>query len=296
MSDSQRPVVDITIDRLGALVNSGNIDNEIIVFDQDLNLKPERGMPSRMEFLLIAICTRGSGRIGVDMREFELLPNTLIVIQPRNFVSVSGFSEDFKCSAIAFSKAVVDELLPKFTDILPLLMQHRAEPVTHLPAADAEWLRSFYVVLHKEINRPASKFRRSKIMCLIQAALYELLDINLRNTPQLTESRTRKKEIMARFLLQVSEDFREERSVAYYAQKLCITPKHLSSVVKGISGKTAGEWIDNYVVMEARVMLKNTDLTIQEVADALHFANQSFFGKYFRSHTGMSPTAYRKLY
>lgn len=99
---------------------------------------------------------------------------------------------------------------------------------------------------------------------------------------------------MAKFILAVSENFRENRQVNYYADRLCITSKHLSSVVKEISGSTAGEWIENYVTMEAKVLLRTTDLTIQQIATKLNFNNQSFFGKYFRHITGMSPTAYRK--
>ena len=99
---------------------------------------------------------------------------------------------------------------------------------------------------------------------------------------------------MAKFILAVSEHFRTHRQVNYYANKLCISAKHLSSVVKEISGRTAGEWIENYVTMEAKVLLRTTDMTIQEIATNLNFLNQSFFGKYFKHITGVSPTAYRK--
>ena len=99
---------------------------------------------------------------------------------------------------------------------------------------------------------------------------------------------------MAKCILAVSEAFREERQVASSAHKRCITPKQLSSVVKEISGRTAGDWIENYVVMEAKVLLKTTDMTIQEIAAYLNFANQSFFGKYFKHQTGVSPSVYRK--
>lgn len=97
-----------------------------------------------------------------------------------------------------------------------------------------------------------------------------------------------------RFIRAVSESYKEERSVSYYADKMFLTAKHLSTVVKEISGKTAGEWIDSLVVLEAKALLKSSELSIQEIADELHFANQSFFGKYFKHHTGMSPKEYRR--
>ena len=87
---------------------------------------------------------------------------------------------------------------------------------------------------------------------------------------------------------------RSERSVKFYADQLCLTPKHLSGVVKEVSGKTVGEWIDELVILEAKALLNSSSMNIQEIADRLNFANQSFFGKYFKHYTGMSPKEYRK--
>ncbi len=84
-----------------------------------------------------------------------------------------------------------------------------------------------------------------------------------------------------------------ERSVTFYADKLFVTPKHLSAVLKEISEKTAGEWIDLRVILEAKLLLRSTGLNIQEISTKLNFANQSFFGKYFKHLTGMSPRDYR---
>ena len=91
------------------------------------------------------------------------------------------------------------------------------------------------------------------------------------------------------------EYYKEERSLGFYAGKLCITPKYLSLISKDVSGRSAGEWIDQYVVLEAKTLLKSTRMSIQEIADVLNFANQSFFGKYFKHHTGISPKEYRKV-
>ena len=96
------------------------------------------------------------------------------------------------------------------------------------------------------------------------------------------------------FMRLVTEHCKQERSVSFYAGEMCLSSKHLSAVVKRISGRTAGEWIDSLVILEAKVMLKSSEASIQEIAEELHFANQSFFGKYFKQHAGMSPKAYRK--
>jgi AraC-like DNA-binding protein len=92
----------------------------------------------------------------------------------------------------------------------------------------------------------------------------------------------------------VEENCKRERRVSWYAQQLSITPKYLSTAVKRISGRTAVEWIESYVTMELRVLLKNSTKSIKEITEELNFPNQSFLGKYFKEHVGMTPSAYRK--
>ena len=92
----------------------------------------------------------------------------------------------------------------------------------------------------------------------------------------------------------VEENFRKERRVGWYAEQLCITPKYLSETIKQVSKRTPNEWIDSYVTLEMRIMLKNTTKSIKEIAENLHFPNQSFLGKFFKEHVGMSPSEYRK--
>ena len=92
----------------------------------------------------------------------------------------------------------------------------------------------------------------------------------------------------------VEQNFRNERRVSWYGQQLCITPKYLSEAIKQVSHRTPNEWIDNYVTLEIRVLLKNSTKSIKEIAQELHFPNQSFLGKYFKEHVGCSPSDYRK--
>ena len=87
---------------------------------------------------------------------------------------------------------------------------------------------------------------------------------------------------------------KQERNVSFYAKQLNITPKYLSSVVKEVSGKTAARWIDESVILEAKTLLKYSGMSIQEIAYHLNFSTQSFFGKYFKQHTGTSPSRYKR--
>lgn len=92
----------------------------------------------------------------------------------------------------------------------------------------------------------------------------------------------------------LSESFKTERSVAYYARRMCITPKYLTTLIKRISNKSVSEWIDEYVILEAKTLLKYSNMSIQEIAYHLNFPNQSFFGSYFKRNTGLSPSQYKQ--
>jgi len=124
--------------------------------------------------------------------------------------------------------------------------------------------------------------------------VYDL--ILLSNKRQVLEpaKRDSKLELTTNFLNLLSEHFKEEKRVIYYANKLCITPRHLSQVVKQVTEKTAGELIDDIVIGEAKILLNNPLLNISEVALALKFSNSSFFGKFFKKQTGLSPSDYKQ--
>lgn len=95
------------------------------------------------------------------------------------------------------------------------------------------------------------------------------------------------------FLEELSKHYLQERSVGFYAEQLHLTPKYLTTLLRSTTGRTASEWIDEYVILEAKNLLKYSTMNIQEIAYYLNFPNQSFFGRYFKQHTGMTPSAYR---
>ena len=109
-----------------------------------------------------------------------------------------------------------------------------------------------------------------------------------------TVTHSRGEQLVDRFLKLVQMHCRQERQLDFYAQELCISAKYLAATVKAVTGKTAGDWIEDYVMLEAKAMLTNTDMTINQISDHLHFPDTSTFGKYFRRHTGLSPKEFKK--
>jgi AraC-like DNA-binding protein len=126
------------------------------------------------------------------------------------------------------------------------------------------------------------------------AMFYDLGDVIYRFKQVKKVRVTRGDIIFTQFIKLVEDNCKRERRVSWYAQQIGITPKYLSEMVKQVSCKTPNEWIDNYVTLELRVILKNTTRNIKEIAKEMNFPNQSFLGKYFKEHVGMSPSRYRK--
>jgi YesN/AraC family two-component response regulator len=100
--------------------------------------------------------------------------------------------------------------------------------------------------------------------------------------------------VFTKFIKLVEENCKHERRVSWYAKQICITPKYLSELVKNVSKRTPNEWIDNYVALELRLILKNSTKSIKEITKEMNFPNQSFLGKYFKEHVGISPSKYRR--
>jgi YesN/AraC family two-component response regulator len=163
-------------------------------------------------------------------------------------------------------------------------------PINTISQETLRHLQIFYTILHKAASDEENPFRLQVIENLIRVFYYggvsKFRKIDHNATPY-------KNSIVERFMELVQEHYREERLIGFYADKLCITPKYLSKLIKEHTGRSAGEWIDNHVILEARAMLQSSDMTIQQIAASLNFPNQSFFGKYFKRATGLSPKQYR---
>lgn len=283
----------VPLREIAAYVNNPDADPEILAFEGRINPKDVGTDPLRIDALMMMLFTEGSGKISVDLKEYEVGVDSMMILNPHNYISIRDCTPDVSGKVLFISHKAVENILPKLTDLLPVIVYNRNMPVRQLNADEVEWMSGIFRLIRSKLEGKPTKFMMPKLYGVLQAALYEIMDINIAGQANDKTMRSRKEELMAKFILAVMEDCTRHRKVEYYADRLCITPKHLSAVVKEISGMTAGKLIDNYVVLEAKMLLKNTDLTIQEIAARLNFPNQSFFGKYFKHSTGLSPSEFR---
>ena len=246
-----------------------------------------------MNFILIGLCTQGQVEYHVDTEKQIIKPGDLLVVSERHVVDHYHHSDDMKGLCMIVSVDFFHEVIQNVRDVSSLFLLSRKHPVMALQPKEIEIFKEYFSVIKQKINDADNLFRKDLIRTLLLAMFYDLGNV-IHRVLHHPEKQSRSDVIFTDFIKLVEQNFRSERRVSWYAQQLCISPKNLSESVKNVSAHTPNEWIDNYVLMEMRLILKNTTKNIKEITEELHFPNQSFLGKYFREHMGMSPTKYRK--
>ena len=246
--------------------------------------------PHKMQRAAIALCTSGNCRIKINLEEYEIKAPQLVTLMSGQIFELISDINGLDGYVISLSKRFIDKVnLPGWQH---QYMKMYNNPITDIDQDMLNSLRIFYAILYRAAKNDNNPFRLQIIENLISVFYYG----GISSFDSEVESNLKyKNHIVANFLELVQQHYREERLIQYYAGRLCITPKYLSKLVKEHTGRAATDWIEQHVILEARAMLQSTDLSIQQIATALNFPNQSFFGKYFKRATGVSPKQYRTV-
>ena len=236
------------------------------------------------------IVTRGSCRADINLVSHEIVGPSLITVRSTQIMQPTYISPDFNASVIVMSKRFMEKLF-MYCGNTPIYTISTRHHVVKFPEEEMPQYESFAKSM-REIM--ADKKNPYGTQALIFQLLLFMYKVGYKcYEPYKDEVLSRQGRMSDQFLHLVQDNFREHRFLDFYADKMKITPKHLSRTVKMQTGYTAVEWIERFVILEAKVMLKSSNLNIQQIADELHFPSQSFFGKYFKKLTGMSPKEYR---
>lgn len=168
--------------------------------------------------------------------------------------------------------------------------------IIHVSDDDANELVTIYRLMKKKIRQPEFEYKNEVIKSYMQIFgldLCNLVSSYIEKHESMVDSR--KKQLFYKFMDLVHQYYCSERSVIFYADKMCLSPKYLSQTIFQYSGRHASEWIRDFVILEAKVLLRTKEYTVQQVSDKLNFPNQSFFGVYFKKSVGCSPKAYLEM-
>lgn len=286
-------IIDATLEEAKTWGNAEYMDDGLVLTDR-ITDAPIPTEPTRLNFILMALCKKGRAQYTIDTREQIVKPGDLLFISERHIVDNYMASPDFECLCIMVSTQFYHGFVQNVKNVSSLLIFSTNNPVVQLTPKEIQTYSNYYLTIREKMADSTHHYRTDLVKSLLLAMFYDMSNVIWRVEQLGAKSQTRADAIFARFIRLLEENFRQERRVAWYAEQLCITPKYLSEVVKQVSRRTTNEWIDSYVVLEIRVMLRNTTKSIKQICDELHFPNQSFLGKYFKEHVGVSPSEYRK--
>jgi AraC-like DNA-binding protein len=251
--------------------------------------------PHKFDFFVIMNHIAGGIKFKVDMEEYEVRSGgNIITCAPGQIISLESITNDFDAYILILSQRFIDSLLVFMNGSIPFRFDMRRQIVIKCNEREKKMQDMFVQAVRYVISNEDNPFRLQMVQHVMMAIFYAS-DKPREISDGGKMSRTNADVLSKRFLELVKENFRTERQLKFYADHLFITPRYLSRIVKDCTGSSAADWIERYVVLEARALLKSTNMTIQQVSDELNFPSQTFFGKYFKRRVGMSPKQYRRL-
>lgn len=287
-------LTDISIERLlhmKASVRLTSYNDAIVIIDDISQLSLFRE-PTRINAICMFVCLEGEVESRANLESITLHANSMSLHLPGDIIQVTA-SRCMKGFAILISNEYQRQLKIDFRLRTQAYINLRGNTIIEMPEEETRLLEPYLVLLRKNIREGNGEVIRSLSEALSHTVLLAMSKAQSERAPEKT-STTRGQQIFNRFMELLTDYHTRERSLGFYAEKLCLTPKYMSAMVKGYTGKGALDWINEYVVLEAKILLGNTDLNVQQIAYRLNFPTQSAFGKYFRQQTGMSPRNYRQ--
>lgn len=253
--------------------------------------------PCRIDAVTILICMEGEIDCSINLKEYHLKANGILVNFPENIIRIDKV-KDFEAYALCISSSYLQELQIDVKQKLDSYINLREHPLTYVPYDQIACLKYFYYLLKDNISNECNESReivKGLTMSFLEKII-SIINMNKEDDESTVHSvlKSSVQQTFEKFMSLLSVYHSQERSVKFYAGKLNLTPNYLSCIVKEYSGKTATEWIDEYVILEAKTLLRFSGMNIQQVAYQLNFPSQSSFGKYFKNQTGISPKLYSR--
>lgn len=254
--------------------------------------------PCRFDGFMLLYCVKGRLRMNVNLKEFEISDGMVFMNVPGNIIRVNEFIDTQKhdvryvCLAMSrdFSQGLKLDVTKLFNEGVSMLRN----PGVKLGEVESALFAS-HIALLGDILKTDIPYKKDAVLSVLSSLFYAMMGVwyGSQDDENAEGQSTRSKVTFEKFMKLVSEYHTQYRNVGFYAEKLCLTPKYLSKVIKNATGRSAPEWIDSYVILEAKNLLKYSGKTIKEIVYKLNFPNQSVFYKFFKARTGMTPTEYR---
>lgn len=270
--------------------NSYSIEKQISITNVNYSCIKINAL-SKVADTIAIVCQKGELNCSINAQEYIAKAPCLLIIMVKHFVEISSVSDDFEgimilmTSEFTESLAIEDRLLPFMA-----IAENSCIPLKEI---ELNSLEEFCAMVKKLSQNNENPLVLESSRHLVKAYYYGFGSGFFFDNKDKNKNKSSNEIVINHFLETVQQNYGHQRKLKYYSDILHLTPKYLSKVVKQRTGFSASEWINKFVLMEAKMLLKSTDLTVQQISDKLNFPSQSFFGKYFKKNKGMSPTDYR---
>ncbi|NLX65821.1 MAG: AraC family transcriptional regulator [Bacteroidales bacterium] len=281
---------------LHGLVNSKNYVENFFIFDdiesfsEGFHFNAIMNYPIRLGMVVAIACRKGSMKLQIGLKDFVIEQNMVLIILPEQIFQLMEMSPDFQLSCILLEKNFFD-IQNDFKMALDLQNYFFKQPCVELSEKEKNEVMIIFELIKETISEKKNFFLKEIVQTYIRILFYNICNILL--TSKERGIRTRKEEVFEEFISLLSQNFRKEKNIGWYADKFSLTSKYLSKLIYEVSSKHAGEWIKDYIILEAKALLKSSSLTVLQISDELGFSNQSHFGSYFKRYTAVSPRQYK---
>ena len=270
--------------------NKKDIKNDFFISLQHNDL-PINSSPWRINVCLVCVCLKGFAEVEVDLQPLHFALNDIIIVFTGQILSCNEKSNDFTLAYFSFSNQLIDDILYRFPTAFIGFLKENVK--YQLPEKEKECIiTEYFVTLNNKFNDLGNVCRSEIILNLLHNFYLDLYSKIIINNKIHTRQRKRKKEVQEEFFRLVGANT-SKREVAFYAGKLCITPKYLSIITKESTGSSAKGLIDKFAITELKLRLKSSSTPLKEIADQLNYPCEAFLCKYFKKHTGITPSHYR---
>lgn len=249
------------------------------------------GMPTRLDIGGLFLCTDGSGDVVIDMKQYPIKKGDLIVAFPYTIVQLLRHDTNFDGYIVGVDLNFFGMI--QIPDKSSYYLYIKENPCISLEEDEQSSILQLHNMLVKEKNRTDHPLKNEIEECLLKMLAYEIAGTYLKRKPITQQVCSRNDEIFQQFIYSLFINVRFRYPVSHYASEQSITPRHLSMVVKEVSGQTAGDWVRDCTIMNIKLLLQDFSLSINQVSDSFHFPNPSFFSQYFKKYTGVTPKEYR---
>ncbi len=247
------------------------------------------GQPYRIKEGRIAVIKQGYARVLINLIEETFQRDKLLLIVPNSILQIIEVSPDFDMQMVAMDAEFLS--IAGKDNFFTHLSQLQKNLILSLTSHEYDLFKSYFALIWNILQEPT--FRREATQYLLISILCNI-EYLVKNSNQKEQScQTHQEEIFQRFISLVNAYSKRERNVSFYADKLCLTPRYLNTIIRQTSQQTVMDWINQSIILEAKVLLKHSNLLVYQISDELNFPNPSFFSKFFKRMTGMTPHEYQ---